>query len=85
MQTRRLFIDALIAIAWTWVIAEEASATAARLLLDRLEHVGEIAWIVTGARHDSCAEQIRFRFVFATVTQQVAGGADLAAGVNCRT
>src|SRR5205085_9594328 len=66
----RFLIDARIAIGWTWVIAQESS-TAATLTLDGLEHVREVARIVTSICLDARAEQVRFGFVLATELQEI--------------
>src|SRR5215510_6878248 len=70
MQILSFPVDACITIARARVIAQEPAATAA-LSLDRLEHVGEIAWIVTSLGHDLRPQNVSFSFVFATKLQQV--------------
>src|SRR6185369_13687705 len=63
-------VDARITIARARVIAQKAAATAA-LSLDRLEHVGEIARIVTSLGHDLRTKNVSLSFVLAAKLQQV--------------
>ena len=52
---------------------------AARLALDRLEHAGELARVVAGARHDLRAEQVGLLLEVAAVPQQQRAEPELAA------
>ena len=85
LQSRSLGIDFRVTIFRARVIAEETTTTAAGLLFDRPEHVGEIARIVSSIRHDAGAEQVSFGFIFAAVSKQKGRPADLTTGRHHRT
>ena len=52
------------------MIAQKAT-TATALRFDGAKHIGEVARIVTGVRHNSRAQQVGFGFVLATVFQEI--------------
>ena len=72
--------DVLRAVAGIRVAAQplRATAAAARLPLDGLEHAGERAWVVTGTRHDLHAEQVGLLLEVATVPEEQRAEAELA-------
>ena len=70
-QVLRFLVDSRIAICRTRVVAQEAAAAAAALLFNRLEHVGQIARVVAGARHDLRAQDVGFSFIFAAELQEI--------------
>ena len=51
-QHLRFLRDVVVAVARVRVIAQPLRAARPALLLDRLEHVGHVARVVAGARHD---------------------------------
>ena len=59
--------------------AQPLGSAAAALLLDRLEHVGHLARVVAGARHDLRAQQVGLPLVLAAVLQEVGAEAELRA------
>ena len=81
LQHRSLLIDLRIPVLGAGMIAEP-TATAATLLLDGLKHVGKIARIITGGRHDTSAEQVCLGLVFAAELKQVHSHA-LRAHLRC--
>src|SRR6185295_12338069 len=64
-------IDSLIAILWTWVIAEKTPTATASLPLDRLEHVCQVARIVSRGGHYLRAKNVSLRLIFAAVSKEV--------------
>ena len=62
--------DVVIAIAGVWVIAEPLRSSAAALLLDGPEHVGHLARVVAGARHQLRALEVGLLLVFAAEAQK---------------
>ena len=58
--------------------AQPLRPAAARLLLDGLEHAAEIARVVTRARHDLRAQQVRLLLVFAAVLEHRRAETELA-------
>ena len=71
--------DGVVAVARVRVAAQPLRAAAAALLLDRLEHVGHLARVVPGARHDLRAHQVGLPLVLAAVLQEVGTEAELRA------
>ena len=59
------------------MVAEPLRRGAPVLLLDRPEHVRHLPRVVSGARHDLRAEQVRLALVLAPVLQEVDAQADL--------
>jgi hypothetical protein len=61
------------------MIAQKLRTPTVTLFLDRLEHVNQIERVVSGARHQLHAQQVRLLLVLATVTQKVGAQAKLGA------
>src|ERR1700720_895906 len=69
-QQLRLARDVRDPVAGIGVIAQPLWTARSALLLDRLEHVGHLARVVAGARHDVGALQVRLLLVLAAESQE---------------
>ena len=78
-QHRGFPVDRVVAVARVGVAAHPLRAAAAALRLDRLEHVGHLARVVAGARHDLRAQEVGLPLVLAAVLQEVGAEAELRA------
>ncbi len=70
VQRRSFLIDVFVAIPGVRVVAQPLRSARAALLLDRPEHVGHIARVVPGARHDVGPEQVGLSLELSTESQE---------------